>query len=214
MNGTNSQTLADVCEDLFSLVLYLHESGNLEQHDVLYDRIVGLFASMEEKARELKIADTNIEDAKYALAGFIDETVGWASRLEQEFFRRNIAGEEFFTRLDRIKETKARNQVLEVYYLCLTLGFEGRYFRTPEKLQEYIEELQKILDSKSVVKLSPHGERPQGSARRRRSGIPSWLPWALAGIGIVVVGVVLVLLRIRITDWATGMVNRIQSFLR
>lgn len=211
MNGSN---LSNICNDLFLFILYLRQSRDLEQPDAIYNRSVNLFNSMEEQARGSNIADEDIQDAKYALAAFIDETVGWASRLEVEFCGSNVAGEEFFSKLEQIKEAGGRDGVLEVYYLCLTLGFEGRYFSRPERIQEYINNYQQISKSEAVKKLSPHAERPQETIKRqRRGGIPSWLPWAATAVGAVVVGFVSILLKLSITSWAGNVINQIQSFL-
>ena len=213
MNGNHSQSFSDICTDLFSLILYLRESGDVGQAEALYEKFVHLFSSIEEKARSLDIPDVDIEDAKYALVALADETMRWTSRLEQEYFRKNIAGEEFFRRLEKIKESKGRNDVLEIYYLCLILGLEGKYFIIPEKLEKYIEELGQILDLKGMEKLSPGGE-PSGKAIQRRSfGIPSWAPWVFAGAGVVIIFVIFAVLRIRMGNWTTVVVSKIQSLI-
>ncbi len=208
-----NQTLSDICDDLFSLVAYLREAGDIENPDVLYDRSIELFTAMEERARQLKIPDVDIRDAKYALVAIIDETVGWASRLEQHFFNRNVAGEEFFNRLEEIKTTKGRNDVLAVYYLCLTLGFEGRLFRYPEQIQEHIAQLQEILNVKDTSRLSPRGERTQETIKRRGGGIAAWVPWVVTAAGIVILVGVVVLLRVRIDSLALRVMGRIKGFL-
>ncbi len=212
-NSSRSQTLSDICTDFFSLTLYLRESEDLDQIEALYQRFTSLFSTIEGKARDLDIPDVDIQDAQYALVALADETMRWTSRLEQEYFRKNIAGEEFFRRLEQIKESKGRKDVLEIYYLCLTLGFEGRYFRTPEKLEEYIEELGQILGLKGMEKLAPNGEPSEKAIQRRGFGIPSWIPWAFAGAGIVAVLVIFAVLRIRIGNWTTIVVSKIQSLI-
>ena len=142
-----------------------------------------------------------------------DETMRWTSRLEQQFFRRNIAGDEFFRRLDQIKNSKGRAGVLRVYYLCLTLGFEGKYFRTPEKLDEQIGELSEILGLKGVEKLSLRGEPSREVRRKKRFGLPAWAPWVFAGSGLVIILVIFIVLRIRIGSWTATAVNKIQSLI-
>jgi type VI secretion system protein ImpK len=78
------------------------------------------------------------EQAKYALAAFIDETVinsdnncrdAWiAEPLQTQFFNDNLAGENFFKRLESLLPDLRRNlDAAEVCYLCLALGFQGRY---------------------------------------------------------------------------------------
>jgi len=213
MNSNRNQSFSDICTDLFSLILYLRESGDVEPSEALYQKFVNLFTSIEGRARDLDIPDVDIQDAKYALVALVDETMRWTSRLEQEYFRRNIAGEEFFHRLEQIKESKGRIDVLKIYYLCLTLGFEGKYFRSPEKLEEYIEELGQILGLAGMEKLSPNGEPSTETAQRRSFGIPAWVPWVFAGAGVVIIFVVFAVLRINMGRLTTVVVSKIQSLI-
>src|SRR3989442_9695308 len=70
-----------------------------------------------------------------ALVLFEDEMVSastWSGRdqwdaqsLEQERFKSSLAGQKFFENIDALRDS--HRQVLEIYYLCLTLGFEGGY---------------------------------------------------------------------------------------
>jgi type VI secretion system protein ImpK len=212
-DSSYGQTLAVICDDLFSLIAYLREVADIDQPEVFYDRAIELFASMEDRARQLKIPDADVRDAKYAIVAIIDENMGWASRLEQEFFRRNVAGEEFFTRLEELKKAKGRNEVLEVYYICLALGFEGRYFRSPERIKEYIAELQEMLDLKGPARLSPRGEGSQAVVKRRRGSISSWVPWLVAIAGTVILVGVVILLRIRVVNLASDVIDRIGELL-
>ncbi len=211
-DSSSNQTLSDVCGELFSLVVYLREAGDIEDPNALYDRAIELFASMEKRGRELKIAEVDVRDAKYALIAIIDETVGWSSRLEQQFLSSNVAGEEFFNRIEEIKDAKVRNEALGIYYLCLTLGFEGRYFRSPERIQEYIANLGEILNVKKAGKLSPRAERSQATIKRR-SGISAWMLWAATGVGAVILMGVVILLRVSLGSWARDAITGIQSLL-
>ncbi|MBD3182228.1 hypothetical protein GF312_08045, partial [Candidatus Poribacteria bacterium] len=134
------QTFLDLYDEFFKLALYIRSLHSIEKLNKLYERFIELFNQVDQESRKLRIPDVDIQDANYAVAGFIDEIIGWESRLEQEFFGRNVAGEEFFNKLDKIKEEK-RTEVLAVYYICLVLGFEGMYFRSPQKLQDYINKI-------------------------------------------------------------------------
>jgi type VI secretion system protein ImpK len=214
MGDSQSQTLVEMCDELFSLILYVRQTGDIDQPDALYKRITGLFTTIDEKGRVLKIPEVDINDVKYALVAVIDESMGWASRLELELYGLNIAGEEFFNRLEKIKTAKGRNEVLEVYYHCLALGFEGKFFRSPERLQEYINELQEILNLKKAGRLSPQGERPQETIRRRRGGMPAWLPWVITASSAVALVLIVFLLRFQITDWAADVVAQIRKLIQ
>lgn len=98
----------------------------------------------------LKVADQqaraqgyNGEDIKlaiFAVVAFVDESIlnlrhpafsDWPRRpLQEELFGHHIAGEVFFRNLQELlasTESQDLADVLEVYQLCLLLGFAGRY---------------------------------------------------------------------------------------
>lgn len=74
--------------------------------------------------------------SKYALVSWIDEMLvetNWASRdwwsnnvLEMDLFRTRMCSEQFFIN-SKEASTLARRDALEVYYVCVVLGFRGLY---------------------------------------------------------------------------------------
>ena len=82
----------------------------------------------------------------YIMAIFLDEYVlhsswegrlGWMGRsLQLELFGEHIGGEVFFNQLSQLRQNPhAEIDLLEIYYLCLHLGFQGKYRLThPETL--------------------------------------------------------------------------------
>lgn len=74
--------------------------------------------------------------SKYALVSWIDEMLvetNWASRdwwsnnvLEMDLFRSRMCSEQFFINAKEAS-TLARRDALEVYYVCVVLGFRGLY---------------------------------------------------------------------------------------
>jgi len=82
----------------------------------------------------------DIELALFAVIAYLDESIlvihapafaDWARMpLQQQRYGHDIAGEVFFQNLQKIltrSETHELADLLEVYYLCLLLGFAGRY---------------------------------------------------------------------------------------
>lgn len=73
--------------------------------------------------------------ARFALVAWIDETImnsAWVHRdqwkhdlLQRTYYNTTDAGEIFFDRLNSIG--LPQREVREVYYLCLAMGFQGRY---------------------------------------------------------------------------------------
>jgi type VI secretion system protein ImpK len=99
-----------------------------------------LLAAAHEDARARGYAEEEIRFAVYALIAFLDESVlhssqpmfsGWRRQpLQEEVFGDHMAGETFFQHLRTLmgrQESAELADVLEVYDLCLLLGFHGRH---------------------------------------------------------------------------------------
>jgi len=93
---------------------------------------------IEESARRMRtcgIDPRDYDDARFAVLAWVDETIlnmPWSQReqwtralLQVRYYNTTNAGEEFFERLNRLRSDE--KSVREVYYLCLSLGFRGRY---------------------------------------------------------------------------------------
>lgn len=94
----------------------------------------------EGRARSLGYSGEDIRLATFALLALLDETVlslrnpvfhDWPRKpMQEEFFGTFHAGEIFFTNVQRLlqgSDSAALADVLEVYQLCLLLGFQGRH---------------------------------------------------------------------------------------
>lgn len=84
-----------------------------------------------------------IEIAAFAVVAFLDESIlnsqnqvfaGWSARsLQEELFGKHLAGEAFFEYLERLqtqRDSAETADTLEVFYLCLLLGYRGKYGRS------------------------------------------------------------------------------------
>jgi len=128
--------LADFCGDLLAFALQLKRSKDPGDAELLRQKIDEQFRALETRARQADVPQEDVQQAKYAIAAFIDEMVltsswplkdSWADKpLQLAYFNDFAAGEEFYNKIDTLRGAK-RNSVLEVYYLCLTLGFRGKY---------------------------------------------------------------------------------------
>jgi type VI secretion system protein ImpK len=91
-------------------------------------------------ARNAGYADNDIKYATFAAVAFLDESIlnsrnpifaDWPRKpLQEELFGTHMAGEVFFQYLQEIlgrSDTQDLADLLEVFYLCLLLGFGGRY---------------------------------------------------------------------------------------
>ena len=92
------------------------------------------------EGRRRGYTEEELNFARLAAVAFLDESVlnsrnpvfaDWPRKpLQEEYFGVHVAGEIFFRNLDRLLrqgDSASLADVLEVYYLCLLLGFAGRY---------------------------------------------------------------------------------------
>lgn len=93
-----------------------------------------------EEARNRGYSDEANRDARFAAVAFLDESVlnlrsavfaDWARKpLQEELFGIHVGGEIFFKNLERLLgqvDSPALADVIEVYLLCIALGYAGRY---------------------------------------------------------------------------------------
>lgn len=97
--------------------------------------ILGLFKDSERMFLQGSYSREDYDAARFAVCAWADEMLlrsPWLYRnswlkdqLQRSYYNTADAGEEFFIRLDAIG--LHQRDVREVYYLCLTQGFTGRY---------------------------------------------------------------------------------------
>jgi type VI secretion system protein ImpK len=125
------------CADAMTLAAQLADAQELPPPDVLRQRINVLFSSMSQRGKQAGITDTDLRDATYAIAALMDEQLlrsNWTGRtawmaqpLQLTYFNENTAGEGFFQRLSALEQSPGQEHLVQIYYLCLALGFRGRY---------------------------------------------------------------------------------------
>jgi type VI secretion system protein ImpK len=94
----------------------------------------------QEQSRVRGYTDEETRDGRFAVVAFLDETVlnlrtpvfaDWVRKpLQEELFGTHTGGELFFQKIDslmRQPDSQHLADVLEVYLLCLTLGYAGKY---------------------------------------------------------------------------------------
>ncbi len=125
------------CSDAVTLATQLGSAPDLPNPEVLRQRINATFEQLRNRAQQVDIPSGDAMEAIYAIAAFMDEQIlrsPWPARqqwmaqpLQLLYFQENTAGEGFFHRLAALEADPERSHVVQIYYLCLTLGFRGRY---------------------------------------------------------------------------------------
>jgi type VI secretion system protein ImpK len=154
----------------------------------------------EERARAAGVAHETTVAARYVLCGALDEAVlstpwggqsEWGSQtLLVTLHRETSSGEKFFEMLDRMSADPERHiDLMELQYVCLALGFEGKYAVTERghaRLAEIQNDLYRRIRSYRGVPtpdLSLHWRGMQD----RRNPIIRYVPWWVVGALTLVV---------------------------
>ncbi|MGB3543054.1 type IVB secretion system protein IcmH/DotU, partial [Rubrivirga sp.] len=200
------ETLAGAFTPVFSLILQIRSAQDLGDPTALRQRIEALLSESAQQARRFGATDSDVDEATFCLVAFLDEAIlasDWNGRdrwsaqpLQLAHYDRNDAGERFFDRLKALLDSGGRRDVLEVYYLCLALGFKGRYaIQGREVLRRLVDDLYTRLSaSNQPGVLSPRGTSREAAAQAEKSGLPTWALWAGAAVLVALIYLVLSLM--------------------
>jgi type VI secretion system protein ImpK len=133
--------LALVLQEVFTVTVRLRNNRQMvNDAEVFRNQIRSALKAAEREGKALGYTDEDIRLGIFAVVAFLDETVlnlrnpvfqDWVRRpMQEELFGQHVAGETFFQHLQKIlgrRDTPETADLLEVYYLCLLLGFLGRY---------------------------------------------------------------------------------------
>ena len=127
--------ISEMFVDVIAYVVYFLKTASKRQspYDQVRARILQLIS--ESQKRSVDFVPQDYDQARFAICAWIDEAVmnsSWNERsawqrepLQLKFYQTTNAGELFFERLNIL--AAHQNDVREVYYLCLAMGFKGRY---------------------------------------------------------------------------------------
>ncbi len=112
----------------------------------LHQRLVDEIKSFEIRSKEMAITSEIVLSARYILCTILDEAVlntpwgcesAWHQRsLLSIFHNETSGGEKFYIILDRLRQSPSNNlDILELFYLILSLGYEGKYRLSPNGKQ-------------------------------------------------------------------------------
>ncbi len=220
-SADKKKNLSDIASECFILILQLRSTNDYGTADVLKSKVLNLFEKFENNARKIGIDNEKVRLAKFALVAFLDETIissEWSEKsewltepLQIKLFDTFNAGEEFFTNMSTLRQRSSVNKdVLEIFYLCLSLGFKGKYqLQSPENLRRIIDDLNLELHPeayRSLDVLSPNGKPKQSIVQTVKTGIPLWV----YPVGVLVI---LLVFYVILSFSASGNLDDVLDFL-
>ena len=191
-----SKSLQELLEDGIYLLFLLRNNNAPNSLAEFNKRIDQFLEQFETNARNLGKPPAAVSDAKYAFCALMDEIIlssefsiheDWErSPLQLRIFGEHLAGERFFDKLEHLRIDPVANlEVLEVFYTCLLLGFQGKYLlEGGEKLNYLISRIgQEITHARGGRnEFAPNWKLPQRFAQYIRNELPLWLFFALLAI--------------------------------
>ena len=192
--------LVNAASSLLGLAIRLRNRAQHRNVDSLHERVKAEIKTFEGKAAAAGVAPQAIRAGRYALCATIDDLVlntPWGSQsiwshqsMVGIFHNETWGGERFYEILQQLNRNPGRNfEVLELMYLCLTLGFEGQY-RVMQRgaaqhtaIRDGLYRTIRQRRGEFERDLSPHWRGIEAGHRPLTSYIPIWvLVVILAGV--------------------------------
>lgn len=187
--------LRDLAEDFISMTLLVRDgrqATSVAQFETCVERF---FADFEQAARSARYSAGEVKDCQYALCAFFDESILRAEGqlrghfelqpLQFRYFGVHLAGQGFFDKLEALRaDLPANLEVLEVYHLCLALGFEGKFALGQQDQLRYLASSlgQDIAGYCQAEQRSPGWALPDQVSQVLRYEVPLWLYLGLIAV--------------------------------
>lgn len=194
----NPNDLIAFAGPVFDLILRL-KAGIVQPSNDLRPKIAALLEDFERRGERYRFSSKIIQVSKFALASFVDETMlssnfnlkeEWEKNpLQLEYFGEHLAGNKFFEKLAAmLKQVDVTADAVEIYYVCMLLGFKGRYaVYEKDRLLSIMQETANALVRAGKIRpveLSPNwlaNDQPEPPKPRK---MPTWAKiGALGGLG-------------------------------
>lgn len=129
--------LRDCFAELIAYVAYFIKSKDINNLSFgqVQSEVQRLLSETESTMRREGLGAEEYNEARFAVCAWVDEALlssAWAGKnewqrdsLQRKYFQTADAGQEFFERLNNLGQQM--RDAREIYYLCLAMGFKGRY---------------------------------------------------------------------------------------
>ncbi len=197
LRGLSLNPLIDAAQPMFGLVIRMRRLTECEDVRSLYETIRDQIGTVSDEVRQHGYDSATLLAYRYALCTFIDEAVmltpwgktsEWSQRSLLSYHHNETwGGEKFFTVLSRMMMDPAKyRDVLEFKYLCLCLGFRGKYAQQnghETTLNGIIAKLHRALRplrGDAPERLTDAHANVKSQRYRLDRQWPVWSPWAIA----------------------------------
>jgi type VI secretion system protein ImpK len=199
--GSGLNPLVRAANPLLALIVPLRHMAMHSNLEDLRQQLTAAIKHFESEARAAQVDMEAVAAARYALCTFLDETISstpwggnnaWSSRsMLVTFHNEAFGGEKFFLIMQKLAQNpKANLNVLELMYLCLSLGMEGRYRVVDNgraQLESLRERLQQMIQKERGNYEPDLSLRWRGTSAQAKSLIRVIPIWVMVATALVLV---------------------------
>ncbi|MBF0466352.1 MAG: DotU family type IV/VI secretion system protein [Nitrospirae bacterium] len=216
--------MVEACEQFFLLLNRIATTDDLGDVEGFRTLVIAALEEFEKKCRSIEFSGEETDEAKYALVVFLDETIlysHWSEKeqwaklpLQLQFYGNNKGGTQFFDKIEIIKKSDYKtSDLLEIYYICLVLGFEGKYkVLGREPLLSVMADIERDLKVTpgQLTALSPSCRCTEEFRKDSSGDIYKWLIPAVSLITVLIIFVLLFFLSNSIADKAVHQITEVK----
>ncbi|MEJ5897473.1 type IVB secretion system protein IcmH/DotU [Aquabacterium sp. G14] len=193
---TEAHNLLDLMYDGFYLLFLLKGKHAPMDAEVFRERIKQFLTAFERGATRMNASAEDVYACKYAFCATVDEAVlmsgfkikeAWQRLpLQVQFFGEQLAGEQFFEKLEELRRQGApRVQAMEVFHMCLLLGFQGKYLIEGSEKLGYL--TARLGDEIARIKgqgagFAPNWAAPDRIQHQLKNELPLWVVGSVFGL--------------------------------
>jgi len=221
--GDLSEFLADAGNPVLQaaaplLILAARLGASIQQASIptLRQQAVQEVRTFDQRLQSSGVSREDALVARYVLCTFVDSAVlntpwgaqgDWAGQSLLVIFHKEVSGgEKFFEILQRLQADPSRyGNLIELQYVCLALGYEGKYRHAPNgalELSQLQHRLYEVIRERRHLREEDLSPRWQGT-EDRRNPIIRYVPWwTVAAAGVAVLLVVFLVFHARLSAQA------------
>jgi type VI secretion system protein ImpK len=186
--GSTPTSLVDVMYEGFYALFLLKNGCGPQDKTAFAEHMTRFLGDVDRNAKALGVPADDVTAAKYAFCAAVDEIIlrsdydireAWETRpLQLRLFGDQLAGEHFFQRLEDLRAKGGVHlQALEVFHVCLLLGFEGRFALDGRDKLNYLtarlgDEIARMRGKNRGF--APRAERPDQIVHKLGSDLSLW----------------------------------------
>lgn len=210
-------SIVDAASPILNLVSRLATTISQQDVEGLRRRVREAFGEFEKRAAATGLRPEILGASHYALCATVDDVAAnmpWGSRnvwadqsMARVFHNDTSGGERFFDLLQHFeRDPETHFEVLELFYFCLSLGFQGRFRLLAQGASDLATtraRLHRIIRRRrgdAAAELSPHWRGIEAPHRPLTAFVPLWAIGAGVALVLLVIFIVLHTLLGRDTD--------------